>query len=508
MSTMMIAIIVAVIVVIAVAVIVLKGKAKNPPPALSKPPAAKPVAKPAAAPVAAPKPVTPPRQAAVAPTDISDPIDDAKAFIALDRLPQAVGILSKAIDKDPKRAALYVLLLDIYQRQNDREQFDQLQQRLNNINDSSANQQAEQLLAKFPAPVIKPSADDALHFTPTVIPSAEVAAQPVPILDDGHSNSLDFHTDQPISEGSSPTLELDQSDERAFHLDTPEPSLEELDQAFNFTSPITAPTPAATPTAAPAIDNSAREQDIQPLSDLDFNFSDKADRAPVDAPSTTAEKAPTDQVVDLEFNLDESFELADDKADNSSSGTQEWAKGLDDLDFSLPPEDQVQALPDSTTAPTLGLDLAADQPSIDDKASQFDAQLLSPEVATADSLDSPSSLDSPNNIASVSVIDAAPVLAEPAVLAVPLFNDVAPSSTPSASNAATDSNFADFQHPLANEFAFLKDQDAQQINLELAQHYVELGEISSAQALLDEVIAQGTAEQQQQAQHTKASLNQ
>lgn len=52
----------------------------------------------------------------------------------------------------------------------------------------------------------------------------------------------------------------------------------------------------------------------------------------------------------------------------------------------------------------------------------------------------------------------------------------------------------------------MQDVDAQALNLDLARQYAGLGEMEGARELLDEVLAQGNAEQQQQARQLKAQL--
>ncbi|MGM8886584.1 FimV/HubP family polar landmark protein [Psychrobacter sp. 1U2] len=58
----------------------------------------------------------------------------------------------------------------------------------------------------------------------------------------------------------------------------------------------------------------------------------------------------------------------------------------------------------------------------------------------------------------------------------------------------------DFAAQFAADFDFVNDLDNQQITLDLAAKYLELGEYDSAKRLLSEVIAQGSSDQQAQAQ--------
>ena len=58
----------------------------------------------------------------------------------------------------------------------------------------------------------------------------------------------------------------------------------------------------------------------------------------------------------------------------------------------------------------------------------------------------------------------------------------------------------DFSLRFAADFDFVKSLDSNQVTLDLAGQYLQLGEYDSAKRLLNEVMAQGTSEQQQQAQ--------
>ena len=57
-----------------------------------------------------------------------------------------------------------------------------------------------------------------------------------------------------------------------------------------------------------------------------------------------------------------------------------------------------------------------------------------------------------------------------------------------------------FDAQFAADFAFVDTLDSHQITLDLADQYLQLGEYDSAKRLLNEVVAQGNSEQQQQAQ--------
>ena len=57
----------------------------------------------------------------------------------------------------------------------------------------------------------------------------------------------------------------------------------------------------------------------------------------------------------------------------------------------------------------------------------------------------------------------------------------------------------DFSSRFSADFDFVKSLDSNQVTLDLANQYIQLGEYDSAKRLLNEVVAQGNDEQQNQA---------
>lgn len=479
-SMMWIIIVIAVLVVAAIAAMVLKKKDKPAPPAAKPavraeaaqprpvtkavPPAAArlPVSEvEPAAPVGktvTPAPVKVPTPAPVA-EQPKDALVDAQAFIAMERYPQAVGILSKAIDQQPQRTDLYLALLEIYLIQDDHDAFEALQGRLDKLDDPIASDQALQLqyrLSPKPAPAV--DKEEALQFVKIDIPREPVPSEPVaPASVNDHP--LEFSLDKPISDGDSPALALDQADERAFQLDTPL----ELDTTDTLAS-LEAEFKTGTRPSLAVVSESA--QTDAPLTDLNFDFSDKDvlaadpktdlvldDLKAFERDDATSSKAKDDQPVDLDFDFEAStFELEDDKV-SKANDTGNLAAGFDDLDFTLPEEDQLKPLEQATSLSLDDLSTVTPDHALDDQASQFDALL---EQST----------------------DTAPVTADSQRLT----------------------------SQLAAEFPFLADADDQATNLELAQRYASLGEISSAHELLDEVLGLGSDAQKEQARQLKAKL--
>ncbi|WP_199507065.1 MULTISPECIES: FimV/HubP family polar landmark protein [unclassified Psychrobacter] len=88
---------------------------------------------------------------------------------------------------------------------------------------------------------------------------------------------------------------------------------------------------------------------------------------------------------------------------------------------------------------------------------------------------------------------------ESATLGMPVADDTTPvETTPITETAPTDTSLLP---PTDDEFDFVKNLDSNQVTLELAEQYLSIGEYDGAKHLLNEVLAQGNSEQQQQA-HT------
>lgn len=102
-------------------------------------------------------------------------------------------------------------------------------------------------------------------------------------------------------------------------------------------------------------------------------------------------------------------------------------------------------------------------------------------------------IDDDFNIDDADSLFDAPSTTTPVSTAAPVESDtpITPQETESAE---------DFSSRFAADFDFVKSLDSNQVTLDLADQYLQLGEYDSAKRLLNEVIAQGTSEQKQQAQ--------
>ena len=153
--------------------------------------------------------------------------------------------------------------------------------------------------------------------------------------------------------------------------------------------------------------------------------------------------------------LDLSDEISDELSDDSID--------IDDLTLD---SDFADSSDDATPTLTAASELTSSSPtSFDDNTlidDDFDFDTLSDESHTAAS-------------------PVAPVAAQPA-------------------ESIKEDNAEDFSARFAADFDFVQSLDSNQVALDLAGQYLQLGEYDSAKRLLNEVISQGNSAQQQQAQ--------
>jgi len=202
------------------------------------------------------------------------------------------------------------------------------------------------------------------------------------------------------------------------------------------------------------------------LADLEMEFRTSGVRPALDIPAqpTTADHSlnldldrPADKAnlddnqdpVKLDFDIDGSFELADDVPSIKTEQNNNFAAGFDDLDFSLPSDDQLMPVANTAALSIEELDAAHSNAAMENQADHFDALLDQGDMPLADG-----SLSS----------------------------------------------------QLAAEFPFLAEQDDQQVNLDLARSYADLGELQSARELLDNVLANGNNTQQDDARQLLAKI--
>ncbi|WP_417706591.1 FimV/HubP family polar landmark protein [Pseudomonas sp.] len=372
-----------------------------------------------------------------------DALGEADIYIAYGRFNQAAELLQNAINDEPHRADLRLKLMEVCAELGDREGFARQDNELREI--GGVNAEAEQLKSKYPAIA--------------AFAGAGAAAAAASADDDMGEFSLD-------------DLSLDEPSAQA-----PASTAGDLDDAFDLS-----------------------------LDDLEADLE-------TDVQSARAEQAPLSLDDDLDFGL------VDEPAAPAASAD-------DDLDFDLAlDDDKVELSGPTDDLSAFSLDLDESAPAASDEADDFllslddDAPLsqaaddlsglsldLAEETPSAD-LDLPADFD-------LSLEDEAP--AQPAV---------APDSFAAQLDevsAELDQLSTDFEEPQAaaqapanslssdldgdDDFDFLSGTDETATKLDLARAYIDMGDTEGARDILDEVIAEGSDAQQQEAREMIAKM--
>ena len=298
-----------------------------------------------------------------------DALDEAKQLLAQQRFPQAVGILNKGLQKNPERSDLMLELLTIYLKQNDHEAFDAQWEQLKQLDDPLALIQAEELHAQLERPTVKDKAlsaeqSDSIDFaaTPITIPEPET---PQPTSIGSFDDSLTFTSEKPAA-----TTEITEAKPESQTHDAESASLGKtvditpienefsLDD-FNFEQPTveTKETPVEVSAEKPSDDFDFSDFDDFVISapsetkSLDTTPKETAPTVPeakeaepltpaaelVDLKVPTAESSQASDLVDLEFDLDDSFTSDDDKVETTAKKAG-WTTDLADETFASPTE--------------------------------------------------------------------------------------------------------------------------------------------------------------------------
>ncbi len=431
-------------------------------------------------------------------TDEVDPVAEADVYMAYGRDAQAEEILLEAMQKDPKRFAIHVKLLEIYSNRKAVKQFETLASelyaqtggvgaewekaaamgaKLDPANplyggnpapaattaaaadfdpDATMIVGAEQLKDTVTMPgTLSQLAEAAAEAEPLPVVEApqEVAAEPVPDL-----VSLDF--DLGLEAPAAP-----QADAAAEVAAEPEAA---LPGAMDFDLDLGAAEPAPAAAAEPEV--------------LDFQLPEATPEA--------APAAPADNIIDFDLDLGAG-------AEEPVSITAEAPGG--DLDIQLDDEAlPVEEAPRAFDLSSINLDLdAAPAPAAEPAASAADDTVVLPEVA-----DEALSLD--DLAAAAAETTLTPAADETVVMPELAMEEVSAAPAPSFDSAETVVNpelGAQLEAQLeAEQAADAEGDDArwQEVatKLDLAKAYEEMGDLEGARELLQEVLGEGNAEQQ------------
>lgn len=400
----------------------------------------------------------------------SDPLAEADIYIAYGRFNQAAELLQGAIYDEPQRADLRLKLMEVLAEIGDREGFARQENELREL--GGAEPQVEQLKSRYPGMVaaaavagglaaVAAGSDELEHFSFDDLdlthdgdaPVSEPVAQAAGDLDDAFDLGLD-------------DLQLD--DEVPHAAAEPQAKADELSlEDFDLEDDLRLDEPAAAAQPARADDDFAfdldLDDDLAKAAPAASTASDALDDFTLDLPDEPAAPAAKDE--DFLFDLGE-------------EGAGLAASADDDFGFDLGAESEPAAKPVEGLADDFDLSLPEEAPQALPADDSFAAQL---------------------DQVSAELDKLASDLEQPASPAAPL--DAGFEAEPALDASSLDEGDVD------DEFDFLSGADEAATKLDLARAYIDMGDAEGARDILDEVISEGSDQQQQEARELLERLS-
>ena len=477
-----------------------------------------------------------------------NPIEIAQRFMDQQRYDKAIETLNRGLIEKPNDSQLSLKLLAIYATIDQSDNFNKVYDSIKTHADAKSIAQADELKAllteeqnqaakhALPAENDQDAGFESIDFD---IPADKVNSQNAIIdnhLDDDAVQPTAYRSD--LADSSDTTLAISNdfdNIEQDFDL-----SLNDLENDINEPA-ATSMTPVTELDiaddeilSASAVisendnsgDSSASDSDF----DFDFDLAEPQDTSTV-APTTTLSNDTSNNTT-LDDNEDFVLDLADLEIEASDDNVyadidevttetiqleqEDLTLSLDNLDdindidtfnapvidtFNAPVEAETETQPSSET-PILIEDNFDDFTFEDNAAQEINEVPHEPAAhETVASNTAPTTVTFDENTLIDDDFDfdslaSAPTATTPVELASEVENNVDSEVT-----AETEVETAeDFSSRFAADFDFVKTLDSNQVTLDLAGQYVQLGEYDSAKRLLNEVISQGTSEQQSLAQ--------
>lgn len=473
-----------------------------------------------------------------------DHITIAQRFMDQQRYDKAIETINRGLNEKPNDSQLSIKLLSIYATLDQPENFHDVYNSIKTHNDAKTITLADELKDLYlgeQSPVATPevaiednndrfdSLDFDLSTTNQADDTADISDRPV--IEDSNDAVIDEPIDSPVF-SSEPTKNVDDS----FNL-----TLSDLENDFNESSatdesPVTSLATdddslhISTNDRTDAIKNDEVIEDND-LSDFEFDFDSPAENTLIENSDVSDVQDGGSEALVLEddFILDFDDLAADADKDTSINKNEEKASSNavqnneDDFTLSL---DDLDESDDIDTVNTF----AINEPSTTDVSSDIDGFVL--EDIDFENADTDSStleddrvvdlsfeeqlINDDTDIDAFEASDTKPVTSLRFDDDTPIADDFdiidtdslleAPASTTAPVELESDNttkaveSAEDFSSRFAADFDFVKSLDSNQVTLDLANQYLQLGEYDSAKRLLNEVIAQGNSEQKQQAQ--------
>jgi pilus assembly protein FimV len=473
----------------------------------------------------------------------SDVIGEAEIYIAYGRFDQAADLLKNSIEQEPSRIDLRVKLLEVYLETDDATSFAETELDLNSIGDLEANEKAVAMRSRLSSPIS--GEDETLIMDELMLDDADIGIDMEALADseDEFADGIDFEAALDLTEGddssdielslnasdednaSSDILDTDAIETDTINIESDWDAETELDIEFNLDDAESIPT----------LDNLSDELSLEdvPVLDDDLDGLEGFDEIPTleseedlasigDIP--TLEEASLDDLLgeDLSEGSAEDFDLSelsdtasteenklssnDSFTDLASMAGDDSSAEIAELTNLLDSDEEIYGLPD--------LDFDLDETgfevgSLENDSLDGDLQALESELndLTFTEKNSP-------------VIENVPVLDEIADFDASLefdlneLEDLPDFTTEDDIDIAKDKvthavgQDIDLEQLAAadDEFDFLAGTDECATKLDLARAYLDMEDSEGAKELLQEVVAEGSDQQKQDARALMDSI--
>ena len=405
-----------------------------------------------------------------------DHIEIAQRFMDQQRYDKAIETLNRGLTETPNDSQLSLKLLAVYATIDQSDNFNKVYDSIKAHADAKSIAQADELKAllteeqnqaairALPADNDQDTGFESIDFD---IPANKVESQ--------HS-AVDGNIDDDASQSTTYSPDLAESSENTLATSN---DFDNIEQGFEL-----------------SLDDLQEDSsEIASDSDFDFDLAESHDTSS-EAPITTLSNDYSNDIT-LDNNEDFVLDLADleiqtiDENINNEIATEATLIEQEDFTLSLDPNVNSDAIDtfavaettSSSETPVLIADDFEDFSFDDNEAQETNAAIH--ETPNTVVFDNNTLIDDDFDFGTLSD---APTATTP----VDLTSEV-------IANTEIESA-EDFSSRFAADFDFVKTLDSNQVTLDLAGQYVQLGEYDSAKRLLSEVISQGTSEQQSQAQ--------
>ncbi|WP_394124220.1 FimV/HubP family polar landmark protein [Psychrobacter nivimaris] len=482
-----------------------------------------------------------------------DHVTIAQRFVDQQRYDKAIETLKRGLSDKPNDGALSLKLLSIYATIDQPKDFNNVYESIKTHNDSKTIAQADEIRnLSFdelePAAVQTLATDNAnndfggIDFDLPISQTDNIDASSHQSIEEEEENN-DIAISEPIDS-------LEVSDEVNNISPTTETSNDSFDLTLSdlendFDAPNTTNETPVIPLdnvndnvlETSANDNISNNEDDE-LSDFEFDFDSFDDTSNESTIDTNLSHNDNEKAVleeddfildfdDLSADVDEDIAVTSDEDSNTEehsidtiqNSEDDFALSLDNLDTldnidttlsdELPTTEtnsddidnfifedidfEDNASENTTLKENSFADINLEEPLLNDDIEVNDVEESNVAPTASLRFDDNTLMDDDFNIDDADSLFDAPSATTPVSTAAPVKSDT--SITPQEAESAED-----FSSRFAADFDFVKSLDSNQVTLDLADQYLQLGEYDSAKRLLNEVIAQGNSEQKQQAQ--------